>query len=95
MKRASYLAQHGIPPEPIPIALEVRVKQLRAAGCEVAVQRMSTGDFEVIIFGESFVLANAFHAFEFLRGVEKGFTSAPLWKCVSEVRITRRSKRSC
>lgn len=79
----------------IPIAVEVRVKQLRAAGCEVTIERMRNGEFELVIFGESFVIPLAGEVFEFLRGVEKGFTSAPLWKCVSEVRITRRSKRSC
>lgn len=78
-----------------PPSVTVQAQRLAKAGCEIRFQRMSTGDYEVIIFGESFVLASAVHAFEFLRGVEKGFTSAPLWKCVSEVRITRRSKRSC
>lgn len=78
-----------------PPSVMVQAQRLAKAGCEIRFQRMSTGDYEVIIFGESFIFANAVHAFEFLRGVEKGFTSAPLWKCVSEVRITRRSKRSC
>lgn len=88
------------PPE-IPVALEVRVKQLRAAGCEINITPMLPGGFEAVVFNESFIFDDERETFEFLRGLEKGFTSAPLWASVKQVvlhgsiaKATRRSKRS-
>lgn len=84
-----------------------RVEELRKAGCDVRVEIVS-GGYRVYLFGqnESTTLQMPYNAvMTFLRGVERGFVTAPLWnrpltaalKTLRKpmAKITRRSKRSC
>jgi hypothetical protein len=99
--------RHPRPPSPsapdktLPPWAQVRIERVQAAGCKIYMVPIDVSYriFDVVVFDESFTLT-AEEAIGFLQGLEKGFTSAPMWASVKQVvlhgstKATRRSKRS-
>lgn len=75
------------------LSLTVAMTHLLNAGCDLMIERLTTGDYQVRVFDESFTFGNADGVAGFLSGLEKGFVSSPQW-AARLPGATKRSKRS-